>query len=479
MKIVLLGAPGSGKGTQAKQLTTKYGVPQISTGDLLRAAVKAESLLGVQAKAAMDAGRLVSDEIVLAMIKERLAQPDARNGFILDGFPRNIPQAEALDIMLDKVNQPLQSALLIDVDFDSLIQRLTGRRTCESCGQMYNIYTSPSKLDDQCDKCGGNLHHRADDNEETIGNRLRVYEAQTAPLIDYYKAQNRLRTIQGIGDINDIFSAVCKVTEELPDVVEFALPVSENLVADTPAENPVTNNEPTSVETKVAAPAAPAVKKEAPVKTAPKKKTVTKKAVAKKTTPKKTATKKAVAKKKAAPKKSALKKATTKKATAKKPATKKSTTKKKAVTRKKVATKKAAVKKKVTTKKKATTKKGAAKKTVAKKAVTKKKVIKKVAPKKKAVAKKKVATKKATVKKKVATKKKAATKKSTVKKKVATKKTVAKKPVTKKKAATKKKVAVKKKVIKKAAPKKKAVTRKKVATKKKAVAKKKKGVKRR
>ncbi len=158
MKIVLLGAPGSGKGTQAKLLTTKYGVPQISTGDLLRAAVKAESLLGLQARAAMDAGRLVSDEIVLAMIKERLAQPDAKNGFILDGFPRNIPQAEALDLMLDKLDQPLQSALLIDVDFDSLIQRMTGRRTCESCGQMYNIYTSPPKLDDQCDKCGGNLH---------------------------------------------------------------------------------------------------------------------------------------------------------------------------------------------------------------------------------------------------------------------------------------------------------------------------------
>ena len=422
MKIVLLGAPGSGKGTQAKQLTTKYGVPQISTGDLLRAAVKAESLLGVQAKAAMDAGRLVSDEIVLAMIKERLAQPDARNGFILDGFPRNIPQAEALDIMLDKVNQPLQSALLIDVDFDSLIQRLTGRRTCESCGQMYNVYTSPSKLDDQCDKCGGNLHHRADDNEETIGNRLRVYEAQTAPLIDYYKGQNRLRTIQGIGDINDIFSAVCKVTEELPDVVEFTLPGSEDLVSDTPAENPLQNNEPTSVETKVTA---PVVKKEAPVKTAPKKKAVTKKTAAKKTAPKKSTTKKAIVNKKAAAKKSAVKKATIKKAATKKSATKKTAAKKKAVTKKKVATKKAAVKKKV------------------------------------------------------ATKKKAATKKSAVKKKVSAKKTVTKKAVTKKKATTRKKVAAKKKVIKKVAPKKKAVTRKKVATKKKAAVKKKKGVKRR
>ena len=196
-----MGAPGSGKGTQAKKLTEKYHVPQISTGDLLRAAVKAGTLLGLQAKAAMDAGRLVSDEIVLGMIKERLAQHDAQKGFILDGFPRNLAQAEALDALLDKLKQPLQAALLIEVDLDTLIQRMTGRRTCESCGQMYNIYTSPSKLDDRCDKCGGNLRHRADDNEETIGNRLRVYEGQTAPLIEYYRNLEMLRTVQGIGEI--------------------------------------------------------------------------------------------------------------------------------------------------------------------------------------------------------------------------------------------------------------------------------------
>jgi len=352
-------------------------------------------------KAAMDAGRLVSDEIVLAMIKERLAQPDAKNGFILDGFPRNIPQAEALDIMLDKVNQPLQSALLIDVDFDSLIQRLTGRRTCESCGQMYNIYTSPSKLDDQCDKCGGNLHHRTDDNEETIGNRLRVYEAQTAPLIGYYKAQNRLRTIEGIGDISDIFSAVCKVTKELPDRVEFTLPIIEDLTTGTPVAA-----KPAVIKRKIKAPA-PMAEKAAATKITPKKKaTGKKKAMVKKIAVKKPATKKAPAKK----------------AVKKEVVTKKATTKKKAITKAKTT-----AKKKVTAKKKDVTQKKTIKKATAKKAPAKKSAVKKkiVAAKKKAI--KKVASKKKTaVKKKVATKKKAAVKKPSTKKTAAAKKKGAK-----------------------------------------------------
>ena len=207
MRIILLGAPGSGKGTQSKLLTDKYRVPQISTGDILRSAVKAGTPLGLLAKAAMDAGRLVSDEIVLAMIRDRLAEADAENGFILDGFPRNIPQAQALDAMLAKLDKPVETALLIDVEPDTLIQRMTGRRTCESCGQMYNIYTSPSKLFDRCDKCGGNLKHRADDNEETIGNRLRVYEGQTAPLIDYYRQQNKLHSVNGAGPLGGAHAA--------------------------------------------------------------------------------------------------------------------------------------------------------------------------------------------------------------------------------------------------------------------------------
>ena len=149
MRMVVLGAPGSGKGTQAKRLQVNYKIPQISTGDLLRAAVDQGTPLGRQAKAAMEAGQLVSDEVVLGMIRDRLVQPDARRGFILDGFPRNIPQAQALELLLDQIGQPLGLALLIQVDYDSLIQRMTGRRTCVACGQMYNIYFSPSKMDDR------------------------------------------------------------------------------------------------------------------------------------------------------------------------------------------------------------------------------------------------------------------------------------------------------------------------------------------
>ena len=296
MRIVLLGAPGSGKGTQAKKLIEKYRIPQISTGDLLRAAVKAGTLLGLQAKAAMDTGRLVSDEIVLGMIKERLAQSDAQKGFILDGFPRNIAQAEALDALLEKLKQPLQTALLIEVDLDTLIQRMTGRRTCESCGQMYNIYTSPSRLDDRCDKCGGNLRHRADDNEETIGNRLRVYEGQTAPLIDYYSDQGMLRTVQGIGDITDIHKAVIKILANLPEK----------------ARKPRESAE--AVQLRPAVSANEAKKKGGPAKkTAAKQKSSTKSPVRKKKAAKKTPAKKKAATKKRPVKKKAVKKSGAKK----------------------------------------------------------------------------------------------------------------------------------------------------------------------
>ncbi len=213
MRIVLLGAPGSGKGTQGKQLSEKYHIPQISTGDLLRAAVAAGSPLGVRAKEAMDDGHLVSDDIVLGMIEERLAQPDAKDGFILDGFPRNTPQAQALDILLAKIGKPLQVSLLMDVDLDLLMQRLTGRRTCESCSRVFNVYTSPSKFEGRCDDCGGNLRHRTDDKEQTIENRLKVYQAQTAPLVKYYGEQDKLKTVDAIGEIADIFSRICELLD--------------------------------------------------------------------------------------------------------------------------------------------------------------------------------------------------------------------------------------------------------------------------
>jgi len=313
MRIVLLGAPGSGKGTQAKKLTEKYQVPQISTGDLLRAAVRAGTLLGLQAKAAMDAGRLVSDEIVLGMIKERLAQPDAQKGFILDGFPRNLAQAEALDALLEKLKQPLQAALLIEVDLDTLIQRMTGRRTCESCGQMYNIYTSPSKLDDRCDKCGGNLRHRADDNEETIGNRLRVYEGQTSPLIEYYRSQEILRTVQGIGEISDIHKAVIKIVSNLSERPRQPAKA---------AAEPVTKAASKKVKVKKST-AKQKVAKKPPAKKKPVKQKVTKKKPAgkkKASAKKKPARKKPIKKKSVAGKKAVKKKVATKKTPKKSPA---------------------------------------------------------------------------------------------------------------------------------------------------------------
>ena len=209
MRIVLLGAPGVGKGTQAKKLVEKYALPQISTGDLLRAAVAAGSPLGKEAKSFMDKGELVPDRVVLGMVEERLKQPDCAKGYILDGFPRNTSQAEALDKMLDGMNMSLTAALSVDVPFADLMKRLTGRRTCKACGQMYNVYFSAPAKDATCDKCGGELFQRDDDKEETIKKRLEVYNASTAPLIDYYGKKGILKSVAGTGSIDDIFQQVC------------------------------------------------------------------------------------------------------------------------------------------------------------------------------------------------------------------------------------------------------------------------------
>ncbi|HEY0635695.1 MAG TPA: adenylate kinase [Gammaproteobacteria bacterium] len=398
MRIVLLGAPGSGKGTQAKLLVDKLKIPQISTGDLLRAAVSANTPLGQQAKAAMDAGQLVSDEIVLGIIKERLAERDAKTGFILDGFPRNIPQAEALDTMLQGMGMPIDAALLIDVDFDILLQRLTGRRTCESCGQMYNIYTSPPRLEDRCDKCGGNLKHRADDNEETISNRLRVYEAQTAPLVEYFRRQGKVHTINGIGEIGDIYKAINQVLDEVvaSKAKAAAKPAQPAVEKALPAEKAVKKEAAKKAATKKVAATGAAIQAEGAEKKEMAEENPTQEAAA---PVKQVAAKKKAAKKKAAPKKKA--------------AAKKAVAKKKAAPKKKAAAKKAVAKKKAAPKKKAAVKKAVAKK----KAAPKKAVAKKKAAPKKAVAKKKAAPKKAVAKKKAAPKKKAAAKKRVAKKK--------------------------------------------------------------
>jgi adenylate kinase len=211
MRLVLLGAPGAGKGTQAKKLIEKYGMPQISTGDLLRAAVSAGTPLGKEAKTVMDKGELVPDRIVLGMVEERLKKDDCKNGYILDGFPRNTAQAEALDKMLAALNMSLSAALSVDVPFDDLMKRLTGRRTCKACGQMFNMYFKPPAKEGTCDKCSGELFQRDDDKEATIKKRLEVYNAQTAPLIDYYGKKGILKTVSGTGNIDDIFKKVCEV----------------------------------------------------------------------------------------------------------------------------------------------------------------------------------------------------------------------------------------------------------------------------
>ena len=214
MRIVLLGAPGAGKGTQAKQLIDKYGIPQISTGDILRKAIADGAPLGKQAKTYMDKGELMPDEVVIGLIEDRLKQDDCKKGFILDGFPRNTAQAEKLDGILSKLNMPLDSALSIDVLKADLMKRLTGRRTCKSCQQMYNIYFSAPKKEGVCDKCNGELFQRDDDKEETIKRRLDVYEAQTAPLIDYFKKKSILKSVMGVGTIDEIFKKVVAALEK-------------------------------------------------------------------------------------------------------------------------------------------------------------------------------------------------------------------------------------------------------------------------
>ena len=211
MRIALLGAPGSGKGTQAKLLEADRNIPQISSGDMLRAAVAAGTRFGQQAKEIIDAGQLVSDDIMLGIISERLGEPDAEEGFILDGFPRTEKQALDLEDLLDQLGKPLHAAVLLDVDFDILLKRLTGRRTCSLTGKLLNIYFSSQEELDACTNAGGELIQRNDDNEETIKSRLDVYHQRTEPLIEYYRSRGRLRTVDADGSIDDVYGRLLDV----------------------------------------------------------------------------------------------------------------------------------------------------------------------------------------------------------------------------------------------------------------------------
>jgi adenylate kinase len=207
MRIVLLGAPGAGKGTQSQRLVERAGIPQISTGDLLRAAVARGTELGRQAKEAMAAGRLVDDALVLGMIRERLGEKDARKGFILDGFPRNLAQAHALERLLADLKQPLDAVVQLEVDYGELVRRISGRRTCADCGRVFNLLTSPPPATrEACPKTNAphRLVQRPDDNEATVAERLRVYDEKTRPLIDFYRARGLLRVINAEGDVDAV-----------------------------------------------------------------------------------------------------------------------------------------------------------------------------------------------------------------------------------------------------------------------------------
>lgn len=213
MRIVLLGGPGSGKGTQAKMLTEKLGVPQISTGDIFRAALKEGTPMGLKAKTFMDKGELVPDDVVIGVVEERLAKPDLEKGFMLDGFPRTLAQAEALDKILTSLKKKIDHAILVDVPDEELVGRLSGRRTCRdsACGKMYHVMFNPPKIEGKCDACGADLYQRDDDNEKTIRERLTVYNSATSPLVDYYDGKGLLRRVEGVGPIGQIFASIEKV----------------------------------------------------------------------------------------------------------------------------------------------------------------------------------------------------------------------------------------------------------------------------
>ena len=313
MRIVLLGAPGSGKGTQSQRLVERHGIPQISTGDLLRAARTKDTELGRKVKATMDAGQLVDDDIVLDMIRERLGEPDAQPGFILDGFPRNIAQAKALDILLGELGKPLDTVVQMDVDYGELTRRIAGRRSCSNCGRVFNLLTCPpgQAENETCPKTGGphQLFQRPDDNEATVAERLKVYDEKTKPLIEFYREQGILRAIDAEGELDE-------VTERLEEALgSWGSSGGKRKAA------AVVKAAPAKAASKKAAGRTSAAKK-APVKKAPAKKSAAKKAPVKKTPVKKAVAKKSTARKGPA-KKSPAKKSSSKNTASKKAAAKK------------------------------------------------------------------------------------------------------------------------------------------------------------
>ncbi|MBC2579636.1 adenylate kinase [Clostridium sp. DJ247] len=211
MEVILLGPPGAGKGTQAKLISEKYDIPHISTGDIFRKNISEKTPLGIEAKKYMDNGQLVPDEVTIGIVKDRLSMDDCKSGFLLDGFPRTAKQAEALDSFLNDTGLKIDTALLIDVPREFILDRMTGRRVCISCGASYHIKFNPSKVENKCDICGGSLIQRKDDTEETVKERLDVYDRQTQPLINYYAEKGALSKVQGTGEISDVFENISNI----------------------------------------------------------------------------------------------------------------------------------------------------------------------------------------------------------------------------------------------------------------------------
>ncbi len=214
MKIIMLGAPGAGKGTQAKKIAEKYGIPHISTGDIFRANIKNQTELGMKAKSYMDQGMLVPDELTLELIMDRFTNDDCKNGYVLDGFPRTIPQAEALTKALSDKQDAVDYAINVDVPDEAIVSRMSGRRACLACGGTYHIKFNPTKVEGICDACGGELVLRNDDKPETVQKRLDVYHEQTQPLIDYYQTQNILKEVDGTLPLEDVFQAIIAILED-------------------------------------------------------------------------------------------------------------------------------------------------------------------------------------------------------------------------------------------------------------------------
>lgn len=213
MKIIMLGAPGAGKGTQAKMIAGKYGIPHISTGDIFRANIKDQTELGMEAKKYMDQGLLVPDELTVKILLDRVAKDDCRNGYVLDGFPRTIPQAQVLDKAVEELNESIDFAVNVDVKDENIIKRMSGRRACLKCGATYHIEHIPPKQEGICDSCGSELVLRDDDKPETVKKRLSVYHEQTQPLIDYYNKKGILREVDGSQDMNDVFNAIVAILD--------------------------------------------------------------------------------------------------------------------------------------------------------------------------------------------------------------------------------------------------------------------------